>query len=29
VPVPLAQITATGAVLLWNFLGSELWTFRA
>jgi putative flippase GtrA len=25
----LAQIISTGLVLLWNFLGNRLWTFRA
>jgi putative flippase GtrA len=24
----LAQVAATGLVLVWNFLGNRLWTFR-
>lgn len=28
-PYLLAQVVATGLVLLWNFAGNSLWTFRA
>lgn len=28
-PYLLAQVAATGLVLLWNFAGNSLWTFRA
>jgi putative flippase GtrA len=29
VPYLLAQVCATGVVLLWNFIGNSLWTFGA
>jgi putative flippase GtrA len=25
----IAQVIATGIVLIWNFLGNRIWTFRA